>query len=143
MSTANTRTATGAETMPATGREGTVEHRVGAADAASNWGNDLPVLATPVLLWLSEIAAMRAVERDVADDQMTVGVGHSSTHLAPTPVDDLVTVTARLDGVDGRVMSFTVTGHDGAGKILEGTHTRALVDRRRFQEGLDRRTRAS
>ena len=43
------------------GRSATITHVVKEADTAANWGNELPVLATPVLLWLSEIAAMEVI----------------------------------------------------------------------------------
>jgi len=60
------------------------EHRVSADDTAQHWGNDLPVLATPVLLWLGEVTAMRALADYLNDGEMTVGLAHDSAHLAPT-----------------------------------------------------------
>ena len=38
---------------------GSLTYKVSAGDLATAWRNDVPVLATPLLLWLSELAAMR------------------------------------------------------------------------------------
>ncbi len=107
-------------------------HRVTDADTAWQWGNELPVLATPVLLWLAEIAAMRATERALDEGEMTVGVGHDCEHLAPTPCGGVVRVTARLLDVDGRRLAFAVEARDGNDLVFRGTHTRGVVDRERF-----------
>ncbi|MFF7364261.1 hotdog domain-containing protein [Streptomyces sp. NPDC008125] len=115
-------------------------HRVTVQDAATNWGNDLPVLATPVLLWLSEIAAMKVVESAVPEGDMTVGLAHDSAHLAPTPVGDAVTVRATLTRADDRKLTFDVEARDSHGSVLRGHHTRALIDRARFTDKLSRRT---
>lgn len=112
--------------------QGSVEHLVRPADSAAEWGNDLPVLATPVLLWLAEIACMRAMSDALDADEMTVGIGHDSEHLAPTPVGDSVRVTAQLRSVDGRRVSFDVSARDGRDVVFSGRHTRAVVARSRF-----------
>lgn len=116
-----------------------IVHRVTEKDAADNWGNDLPVLATPVLLWLSEIAAMKVIESAVGDHDMTVGLAHDSSHLAPTPVGEDVTVSATLTHIDGRKLVFDVEARDSAATVLSGRHTRALINRERFTEKLDHR----
>lgn len=61
-------------------------HRVTECDSAKRWRNDLPVLATPLLLWLSEVTAMEALAEYLEEDEMTVGLSHESSHLAATPV---------------------------------------------------------
>jgi fluoroacetyl-CoA thioesterase len=68
------------------GRAAQLDYTVTAEDAAGRWGNDVPVLATPVLLWISEITAMKAVADAISLPWMTVGLAHQSSHLAPTPV---------------------------------------------------------
>jgi predicted thioesterase len=108
------------------------EHAVTEAETAKHWGNELPVLATPVLLWLGEITAMRAVADHLGTDEMTLGVAHNSAHLAPTPVGHRVTVTATLREQQGRILVFDVEARDRDEVVLRGTHTRAMVDRSRF-----------
>ena len=111
-------------------------HEVTADDTADRWQNDLPVLATPVLLWLGEVAAMHAIAEYLDDHEMTVGLSHDSSHLAPTPPGRAVQLTAELRHRAGRKLVFDVYGHDGVDEILRGTHTRAVVDRRKFLDRL-------
>lgn len=112
--------------------EATYEHCVADADTAVHWGNDLPVLATPVLLWLGEITAMRALAPHLDDGEMTVGLAHDSAHLAPTLAGQLVRITATLREHAGRTLVFDIEGRDEYDVILRGTHTRAVVGRARF-----------
>ena len=115
------------------GATATITHLVGPADSATAWGNDIDVLATPVLLWLTEIAAMKAIANDINSERMTVGSAHATTHLAPTPTGETVTVTATLIAVTDRLLTFEVTAEDARGPILRGEHTRGLVDTARFR----------
>jgi fluoroacetyl-CoA thioesterase len=48
-----------------------------------------------------------------------------------------VTVDVRLDRVDGRKLSFSITAHDGVEKITEGTHERVVVDNAKFTAKLN------
>ena len=50
-----------------------------------------------------------------------------------------VTVTARLVGLRDRLLDFVVTASDAAGMIGEGSHVRAVLDRERFERGVERR----
>ncbi|MFF4173279.1 thioesterase family protein [Streptomyces sp. NPDC001744] len=137
MTTSTTRATTDPSSL--VGTVARITHTVTDEDAATRWGNDLPVLATPVLLWLSEIAAMKVVEQAVGEGDMTVGLAHDSGHLAPTPVGDEVTVSATLTRVDGRELVFDVEARDSEAVVLRGRHTRALIDRKRFVARIDRR----
>lgn len=117
-------------------------HRVTAKDTAAMWGNELDVLATPVLLGLAELACMRAIE-PLPPGQMTVGVGFDIEHLAPTPSGWNVTFEATLRGIDGRRLVFDVNAHDGVDVVLRGTHTRAVVDRQKFLSRVAAKTAAN
>lgn len=110
-----------------------VHHVVGVGDSAAAWGNELPVLATPVLLWLAEIACMEALSDALEPGEMTVGIEHVAEHLAPTPVGATVRCVSRLSAVAGRRLIFEVEASDGRNIILRGAHTRAVVDRDEFQ----------
>lgn len=107
-------------------------HKVTERDLATNWSNDVQVLATPVLLWLSELACMQAIEDELDDNTMSVGVGHNSKHLAPTPVHWTITIQAMLQEVRGHHLVFAVKGRDDRDVILQGTHVRRLVDQTLF-----------
>ena len=123
----------------ATGRH---THTVAASDSAAHWGNDVPVLATPVLMWLSEITAMQAIESCLEEDEMTVGLAHDSRHLAPTPVGMRVRLTATLVEQRGHKLVFEVQGHDDDDLVLTGRHTRAVVRRSAFLSTVAGKTRA-
>lgn len=116
----------------AAGLSAQTDHVVTESDSAARWGNELEVLATPVLLWLAEITAMKAVDGVLPDTEMTVGFAHDVKHLAPTPVGDTVRITARLVEVDGRKLIFEVSAADSSATVLSGRHTRAIVNRVAF-----------
>jgi fluoroacetyl-CoA thioesterase len=108
------------------------DHVVTEEDSAARWGNELEVLATPVLLWLAETTAMKALDGAVPDTEMTVGFAHDVRHLAPTPIGDTVRITARLVEIDGRKLIFEVSAADSSATVLAGRHTRAIVNRVAF-----------
>ncbi|MGZ0084352.1 thioesterase family protein [Caldibacillus thermoamylovorans] len=113
--------------------EASISYVVKKTDLASAWKNDVDVLATPVLLWLAEIACMKVIEKDLQEGLMTVGVGHYNIkHLAPTPEGYTVKITAKLVKQEGKKLLFDVTGHDGKDIILTGQHERAVIHRERF-----------
>jgi fluoroacetyl-CoA thioesterase len=121
------------------GSAGELEHEVREPDLATAFANDVPVLATPVLLWLAELAAMRAIEDDLEPGAMTVGVAHRARHLAATPRGLTVTVTARLIEVDGGRLRFEVSGRDESEEVLTGEHDRFLVEAERFRDQVRRK----
>ena len=119
------------------GSKGFLAHRVSEADLATNWRCDVPVLATPVLLWLAELACMRAIVGCLDDGRMTLGYGHMVRHLAPTPRGWTVQVEAELVEIDGKILTFEVRASDGVEVVMEGRHDRAIVDRARFVARVD------
>ncbi|MGH8599917.1 MAG: thioesterase family protein [Burkholderiales bacterium] len=93
------------------------------------------VLATGYMVGLLEWACVEAI-RPYLDwpGELTLGTGICVSHCAATPPGFTVTVTARLERVDDRKLTFAVSAHDGADTICEGTHERTLVDRARFDD---------
>ena len=128
---------------PALGSAATLEHRVREQDLATAFANDVPVLATPVLLWLAEVAAMRAIEDELEPGAMTLGVEHRARHLAATPRGGTVTVTARLIDVEGGRLRFEVAGRDETEEVLAGEHDRFLIDAERFRDRVRRKEGSS
>ena len=52
---------------------------------------------------------------------------------APPPIDWLsVTVKVRLERVDGRKLTFSVSADDGVDTISEGIHERFVIDAAKF-----------
>jgi len=100
------------------------------ADALGNKG--VHVLATPRLVALLELAAIRAVEAHLPPGSGTVGTRIDVRHLAATPVGMRASIRATLREVDGRRLVFDIEGHDETERIVEGTHERFQIDQARF-----------
>ena len=104
-----------------------------AMTAAAVGSGDVAVLATPIVLALAERAAVAAVAARLPEGRTTVGSSVTLGHVAPTPVGAVVTATARLDGVEGRRLTFWFSVADPAGEVARGTHVRVVVDRAAFE----------
>lgn len=117
-----------------------VEHIVIDADTALALGSgDVGVLGTPSVVALCERAAVAALSPVLDVDQTSVGTHIAIDHLAPTVPGRTVNARATLESVEGRTLSFAVEASDDAGTIASGTHTRVLVDRKRFVSGAEQR----
>ncbi|MDQ3480748.1 MAG: thioesterase [Actinomycetota bacterium] len=108
---------------------------VGEHDTAASLGSgDLAVLGTPRLLAWCEAATVAAIAGSLPDDQTSVGTRASLEHLAASLVGEVLSVTATVVYVDGRLVRFEVVGqHAVDEKIVgHGEITRVVVDRARF-----------
>jgi fluoroacetyl-CoA thioesterase len=91
------------------------------------------VLATGYMVGLVEWACIDALRAHLDwPREQSLGTHVSLSHLAATPPGLTVTVDVRLDKIDGRKLSFSITAHDGLDKITEGTHERVVIDYARF-----------
>jgi fluoroacetyl-CoA thioesterase len=113
-------------------------HRVEAGDLATAWANDVPVLATPVLVWWAELAAMEALAEQLPPGWMSVGAAHEVEHAGPSLAGAEVEVVAELVAVEGRRCRFRVQATDGGRVVLRGHHERGVVERERFVSRLSR-----
>lgn len=119
-------------------RTSVLHHHVAPTDTAQHWGNRLPVLATPVLLWLGEVAAMQAMAPAYEGGEMCVGLSHDEVvHVAPSLVGHRIEIMAQLLDHTDRSARFSVTARDGDREVFRGVHTRAVIDQRRFEARLD------
>ena len=94
------------------------------------------VYGTPMMVFLMEEAATKAVQDYLPEGWVSVGVVVNIKHLAATPVGFTVTATAKVVEVTHKTIVFTVEAHDGVDKIGEGTHVRAPVEMERFEQGV-------
>jgi fluoroacetyl-CoA thioesterase len=103
------------------------------------------VFATGFMVGLVEWACMRAIAPCLeAPGEQSVGTDVRLNHTAATPVGFTVTVTARLERVEGRKLAFSVSAHDGVDEICRGTHERFVIDTARFEaKAREKRERAS
>ncbi len=100
---------------------------------ALHWGSGLlPVLSTPQMVALMELAAVEAVDRKLPPGFQTVGTHLDVHHMAATPLGMRVTAWAELTAIEGRKLVFHVEAHDEAGKVGEGTHERFIIEVERF-----------
>jgi len=104
--------------------------------AAHLGSSGLKVLATPVMVALMEGAARNMVDPKLEPGHMTVGTVLNIKHLAATPVGMRVRARAELVRVEGRWLHFKVEVFDEREKVGEGTHTRAIINMRRFWDKL-------
>ena len=97
------------------------------------------VLATARMIALMEVCAARLMNPLVKEGELSVGVNVNVMHLAPTLRDDLVTLKAIFQGMEGKLYKFDVEIHDAGGIAGKGTHTRAIIKTERLLEGAKKR----
>lgn len=98
------------------------------------------VFATGFMVGLLEWACVEALEPHLDRPlEQTLGTHVDVSHLAATPPGFEVVVRVRLVEVDGRRLLFEVEAHDGVDPITKGTHERAVIDRGRFNERLEKK----
>lgn len=91
------------------------------------------VFATGFMIGLFEWACIKAVNPFINwPEEQTVGIGVNLSHLAATPPGLTVTVTVKLEKMEGKRLTFSVTADDGVDKISEGTHERAIINYKKF-----------
>jgi fluoroacetyl-CoA thioesterase len=100
------------------------------------------VLATGYMIGLIEWACIEAIRPHLDwPAEQSLGTHVDLSHLAATPPGLTVTVDVRLDKVEGRKLTFSVSAHDGVDKITEGTHQRTVIDSARFTAKVAGKTR--
>ena len=97
-------------------------------------GREMPdVFATGYMVGLFEFACIKAINDHIDwPRQQTVGIHINVSHTAATPPGFTVTVKGRLDKIDGRKLSFSLSAHDGLDTISKGTHDRFIIDADKF-----------
>ncbi|CAM5221937.1 Fluoroacetyl-CoA thioesterase [Castellaniella defragrans] len=94
---------------------------------------DLPVLATPHLIFMLEDACVMAVASFLQEHQVSVGAAVYVNHLAPAYVGDEIDVIVELVSVRGRRLVFRVQACRGAAPVGQGLHERVIIDKENFE----------
>ena len=99
--------------------------------------DDIPeVLATAYMCVMMEGACTKVLRSHLDATEGSLGIHLNVSHIAATVPGQTVTVTATIEKVEGRKVSFRVVAHDGLDRIGEGTHQRAIVPWDRFKAGV-------
>ena len=123
-----------------TGIKGCAETVVDESNIASAVGSGLlDVYSTPSMIALIEKAAAESVEDCLEEGQGTVGIRLEIDHLAATPMGRRVRAETELAGIDGRILTFTVSVYSDVEKIGEGIHKRCIILNDRFVEKMTKR----
>lgn len=99
-------------------------------------------LATPTMVALMESASIDALSGMLPPGLSSVGTRIDIEHLAPTPVGMAVVAEARLDRVEGRRLTFSLTASDEVGQVGRGVHERYVIELGSFEKRLAARGRA-
>ena len=102
------------------------------------------VFATGFMVGLLEWACIEALRPHLDwPREQSLGTLVNLSHLAATPPGLTVTVDVRLENIDGRKLTFSITAHDGVDKITEGTHERVVIDHARFAARMAEKSRSA
>jgi fluoroacetyl-CoA thioesterase len=93
-----------------------------------------PVLAMPVMIMVMENAALNAIKPYLDAGESALGTRVDVRHLAATPAGRRVTGEAKVTGVDGRRIEFSIRATDGNEEIGVGTHERVVVNLSKLSE---------
>ena len=105
----------------------TEQHVIDFAD------NQMPaVLCTPWLIWFLEHAAREVMLPLLETNESTVGLQVDVEHLAPTPLGQKVTCTARVINADGQLITFQFDARDQHERIARGIHKLRVIRCDRF-----------
>ena len=98
---------------------------------------DLEVLATPRLVAMFECVAKDMLGATLTPDNTSVGVHIDLKHLKATAVGQTVEIMVTVTAIEGRRYTFALRAVDATHEVVgEGTHTRVVVNRERFLQGL-------
>jgi len=90
------------------------------------------VLSTPHMIGYMERTCRDTVLPLLEPGHDTVGTHVNVAHLAAAPIGTPVTFRVEVIGVNERRIQFRVEAWDGAEKLGEGTHDRAIVNVAKF-----------
>jgi fluoroacetyl-CoA thioesterase len=122
------------EERPRIGLEATIEKIVPREWTLAHYNPQLPpVLSTPAMIGMVEIAAAQAVQAELPTGAITVGTRIEVDHLKAVPEGTSVQATARLVEHKGRFMVFEVKAIAGEHLIGSGRVYRAIVEPAKFQ----------
>lgn len=120
---------------PVVGLKGKAQWTVSSQHLAESFGNDgVPVLATPMLLDLMEIAADQAVRPVMPEDWISVGVSANLKHLKLTPEGFTLWAEAVVVAIDRQKIEFQIKVYDNIDLVGEAEHSRFCMPKQRLDD---------
>jgi predicted thioesterase len=125
----------------AAGVTSTVECTVDRERTIGFMGEKARVYATPMLVRDIELASRELLLPHLDPGEDSVGTRIELDHLAATLLGMKVEITVTVTAVNGRAVTFEVSGRDSADVICRGTHGRFVVDVKKTEERLAAKAR--
>ena len=91
-----------------------------------------PVLSTPAMIGMMEVAAAKAIQPTMRPGAISVGTRIEVDHLKAVPAGATVSASARLTAINGRFLEFAVEARSGGHVIGRGKVFRAVVEPQKF-----------
>jgi len=91
-----------------------------------------PVLSTPAMIGMMEVAAAKAIQPTLAPGAISVGTRIEVDHLKAVSAGAKVSASARLTNIKGRFLEFEVEAQSGGHVIGRGKVFRAVVEPQKF-----------
>ncbi|WP_425416946.1 thioesterase family protein [Oricola indica] len=123
--------------IPETGHSGQWKFETDKSHSAVRYGNEgVDVIATPALIGMIELACHRLILQVLEPGEASVGVHVDCTHVRGAVIGLSVTVSACITEVAKNQITFEVSALHGDIVLMQGRHTRAIVDLDRLKRGL-------
>jgi len=120
------------------GAKGTYEFTVKREHLADTMEPSLPpVLATAMMSLAMELAAIDALKPYLEPGEMSVGVVVNVTHTGATPEGWKVRAEAEVTNSEGRRVGFDLRAYDEKEQVGNGTHSRSVLERAKFDQRFD------
>ncbi|HUJ33296.1 MAG TPA: hotdog domain-containing protein [Candidatus Acidoferrum sp.] len=131
-----------APAVPKMGLEASVEVTVPHDWTIQKYDAHLPpILSTPAMIGLMEMAAAQAVRPELPPGAITVGTRIEVDHLQAVTLGATVRASARLAGYEGRFLIFEVEARSGDRVIGRGRVFRAIVNPERLTPSPEQKPR--
>ena len=115
----------------AIGIENELQHKVTADMTPSHI--TAPVLSTPSMVGLIEGTCLRSMLPHLDEGETSVGTHICISHSAAAYVDEVITISPRLQEIKTRRFTFEVQVRSPRGEISKGTHERAVIQPSRLE----------
>jgi fluoroacetyl-CoA thioesterase len=126
------------------GAKGTYEFTVKREHLADTIEPSLPpVLATAMMSLAMELAAIDALKPYLEPGEMSVGVVVNVTHTGATPEGWKVRAEAEVTKSEGRRIEYGLRAYDEKEQIGNGTHSRTVLERAKFDQRFQAKIKAT